>query len=633
MARGTLTYFSSQNIPAGHIVTVPFRNKKILALVLAAEDLRQAKGDVKGMNFNLKKIAADRGGSAFSREFLESAVEVSQYFALGRNSAIAFLLPNVFLEAYDKFAQVAGEQTELASTAANNLRSEKLLFQYPLPDRISIYKTSVREAFARGQSIFLVLPTEADIAKFSTLLGKGIEQFTFTFHSNFSAKKNIKNLEKLAAALHPVLILGTPPFLAIPYKNIGTIILEHESSSAHRTIVRPVLDLRVFVEIYAVKIGAKFILADDLLRFETIERATRDHLHTLHPLSFRIDFPGIIEINERRKKEASGGFKIFTEECLREIKSVLEAGKNVFVFSLRKGLATLTVCRDCGDTLACENCTAPLVLYLAAQSKKRMFVCNRCERNWGADKKCARCDSWNLMPLGIGTDIVYEEIKKALPKTKVFKLDKESAKSASGAKKIIGEFQSEKGAVLIGTEMAFFYLKDKVPLTVVASFDSLWSIPNYKMSEKVLQVTLKLAELTEDKIIIQTKNAESPSIRAIKSGNLLQFVREELDDRQKLGYPPFARFIKISHLGNKEETHKARKFLEEFLTSYSPEIFSGFVARLKGKYVTNALIRVEPKNWSLPALSPNSEIDQNLYQKLTSLPPQFEVAVDPEDLL
>ena len=110
-------------------------------------------------------------------------------------------------------------------------------------------------------------------------------------------------------------------------------------------------------------------------------------------------------------------------------------------------------------------------------------------------------------------------------------------------------------------------------------------------------------------------------------------MRDEIEDRKKLGYPPFKRFIKITHFGNKEEAQKARRGLEEVFKDYNPEIFSGFISRLKGKYATNALIKLEPRKWSLSEISAGSSINETLYAKLTSLPPAFEVSVDPEDLL
>jgi hypothetical protein len=86
-------------------------------------------------------------------------------------------------------------------------------------------------------------------------------------------------------------------------------------------------------------------------------------------------------------------------------------------------------------------------------------------------------------------------------------------------------------------------------------------------------------------------------------------------------------------MGDKEQTLKAKNQLAEIFEDYSPVIFSGFVARLKGKYVTNALIKINPKKWSLPEISPSSEIDKVLLTKLLALPYIFQIIVDPEDLL
>ena len=211
-----------------------------------------------------------------------------------------------------------------------------------------------------------------------------------------------------------------------------------------------------------------------------------------------------------------------------------------------------------------------MVLHLSHEGKKRIFVCNRCQSDTDGDTVCPICQSWNLIPLGIGTDTVSEYVKTIFPKTKILILDKEKAKTTKGAEKIIKEFEESEGSILIGTEMAFFYLKNKVPLSVIASFDSLWSIPNFRMSEKVIQLIISIISNTENKLIIQTKNATDPIILAIKNGNLLSFICEELEDRKKLGYPPFKRFIKITHLGNKTETLSARAYLAEIFKEYSP---------------------------------------------------------------
>ncbi|MFA5095215.1 MAG: hypothetical protein WC447_00940 [Candidatus Paceibacterota bacterium] len=643
-----LTYFTAKDIKNGSIVSIPIRSKKILGLVISCQEVLNVKSGIKDMPFKLKKIIEIKKNSIFRNEFLESAFELSSYFVAKKNSGAISFIPAIFREKYDEIEKFSNSEIRpnMLDITSPKVKTEKLLFQSPLEDRISYYKTLIRGQFALKKSVFIVLPTEYDIEIFSQALSKGIEGFTFSLHGGLKPKKIIANYEQIINSPHGVLILGTAQFLSIPRMDLGVIIVEHESSNVYKMFPWPHFDLRIFAELYASKIKTKFILGDTLLRYETIARKEMEGLGEIYPLSFRTNFNGIVIdiVNPNIKKEENSpkkSFKILNNKSVEEIRHSLKNKKNIFLFSLRKGLATYTVCRDCNETLSCEKCMAPVVLYLSRDGKKRMFVCNRCNTEKSPETVCANCGSWNLIPLGIGTDTVVEEVKKEFPKTKIFKLDKESSKTAKGAEKIISEFKKpaspsqggNSGSILIGTEMVFFYLKEKVDLSIVVSFDSLWTIPNFKMGEKIIQLLVSIIGKTERKLIIQTKNERDPALLAVESKNLLPFVREELGDRKNFNYPPYKRFIKITYLGDKIGSVEAKKTLRELFKDYNPEIFGGFVAKNKNQYVTNALIKIDPKKWSLPGLSANSSINQNLFNLLSSLPFSYEVSVDPEDLL
>lgn len=646
-----LTYFSAKEVEIGSIVSVPVRNNQILALVISVDEANTLKSEVKNMDFNLKKITETKEISIFTKEFIKSTYDTSRYFATSQSNVISYLIPNILKEKYDHIAKLYLEKNtnnlkEEKNNKKNeidilNIQTEKVLYQAPLEDRIAHYKTLVRSAFANKKSIFIVLPNQHDITHFEEYLKKGIENFTVSLHSGHSAKKILEHVEKVITEEHPLLILGTAPFLSLNRQDINTVIIEHENSSMYKTIARPYFDLRVYVELWSTQNNIKLILADDLLRFETIARRELDNLNELGPLSFRINFEGEIKILEKNRKipnieleqDEKNKFKILSDESIAEVKKRLDKKQKIFIYTLRKGLATSTVCKNCANEVSCEECLAPLVLYTSKDGKKRMFVCNKCNTEKDALITCKYCASWDLVPLGIGTDTVYEEIKRIFPKNKIFKLDKEVAKNNKDAEKIIKNFEENENTILVGTEMALSYLKEKVDTSIIASFDSLWSIPNYKMSEKILQIVLNILNHTKKNLIIETKNINDGALSAIKNTNLLSYVREELEERKKLEYPPYKRFIKISFLGNKEETQKTRKFLSELFEKYKPNIFGGFISEKQGKYTTNMLIKLDIKDWSLPSLSSLGHINEDLYNKLYSLPIDFQIQIDPEDLL
>lgn len=632
--KGNLTYFTSKEINLGDIVTIPLRGRKTFGYVSKLEDASTLKSDIKELSFKLKRVI-DIKENIWRNEFMEATQKYSRYFCLKENISISHLIPVIFLEKYNDFARILKKYevlpNEQKSNNEKNLKPEKILFQNNLEDRVAFYKTLVRGQFALKKSVFLVLPRERNIEAFYKDLSKGIENFVFFIHNKLKPKEFLETYEKIISSPHGVLIIGTPPFLSIPRKDLSTIILEEEGGNSYKIFPEPRANLKVFVEIFAYTIGAKFILGDTLLSFETITRKNTESLGEVYPLSYRMQFEGDIDIRNKNKKE--GSFGILSEETKKDISEAIQNKKNVFVFSLRKGLATRTVCRDCGETLECDKCLAPLVLYISKNKKDRMFACNKCNTEKDSNTLCRNCGGWRLVPLGIGVDAVYEEMTEIFPETNIFRLDRESAKNAKEAEKIIQNFEKNPGSVLIGTEMAFFYLRQKCFLSVIASFDSLWSIPDFRMSEKILQILLAIMKNTERKIIIQTKNTNDPALLAFKSGNYSLFVKEEIEERRVLNYPPFMRFIKVSFQGDRNNALKARNFLTEYFKDYNPEIFGGFMKDEKSIFTANALLRIKPEKWSTPEILVNSKKDEHLEKLLRDLPEDFSIEIDPENLL
>ncbi len=616
-----LTYFTALPIAINDIVSVSIRKRNMLALVIDVAPVLDSKILLKNADFNIRKINEIKGQAFINKDFIKAARDLAQYSLLGTNFVLSYLLPESIKENYDAIAKVLPPKK---SEGIDNIKSEKVLFQTSFDDRISYYKTLIRESFALHKSIFIVLPRENDIDIFEQSLSKGIENFVVSLHANLSPKKAEERILKAVSSEHALLILATTQYLSIPRDDIRAIILEHESSNSYKTVIEPGLDLRTFVEIYATKTKTKLILSDTLLRFETIGRKDLVHLGEVRPLSFRINTETEISVIEKgAKKELDSKWHPISPESIEEIKQNLAKNKNTFVFTLRKGLATYTICKHCETPVFCPDCNAPLVLYMSKDKKKRMFVCNKCRLEKNPDTICSSCGSWNLIPLGIGTEMVYEELLKYVPKDKIFELNKELIKTKASAEKLVREFENTPGGILIGTEMALYYINNKVHSSVMVSFDSLWSIPNFKISEKILQLIIQTLEKTEKRLLIETKNTTDPAISGVINGNLSNYVREELEDRATLDYPPYKRFIKIA-IQDGQNKAALKKSLSEKLAEFEPV-----------SYGNNLLLRLPNETWSLPELYPGGIISKDLKNLLDPMTQteNLHLQVDPEDVL
>jgi len=634
-----LSYFSMADIPLGSIVSIPVRKRIIDAIVINMEEARNIKSDIKNADYQLKKIIKVKGDSPFNKSFFTACLRLKDYTVSNTGSIIKSLLPSIFIENIQKLKEPISIETQ--DETKENIKHEKLIFQATAGDRLAFYRTLIREAFAKKESVFLCVPTHYDIDHFNKELSRGIEQYVFTMHSDMTKKALIKTYNSIIDEVHPILIIGTGIFMSIPRHDIKTIILEHESSDIYKQITRPYIDIRSFAEVLSSIEKTKLILGDTLLRPETLHRHEQGEFGEISSPLYRLPQTERQIVVDMKEEVDEKGKKVFTTLSRATKKMIDEAilkDKSVFLFSVRKGLAPITVCNDCGHTLQCPTCSTPIVLYGTRQitatksTTPRIFMCNKCGRKEKTEVSCPHCSSWNLTPLGVGTDRVYDEIKSLYPKIKVIQIDKEATPTKKEAHSAIAEFNKNPGSILIGTEMVFSYLENQVNSSAVISLDGLFSIPSFNITQKILHIIEKLHYVTLSNLIIQTRIPENKILQYILSGNVLPLCREDLTERKDFGYPPFKRLIKITFEGTATDTEKARSFIEKTLGNYEPQIFSAFVSRIKGQYITNTVIKVDPRIWPLPT-DEKLLVEKNLFHTLSELPPSFSINVDPEDLL
>ena len=636
-----LTYFSPIRIPLGSIVSIPIRSKTVDAIVINIDSVRDFKSDIKKADFQLKKIIKIKGPSPFSPDFFNACEKMKDYTVSNTGTIIKSLLPATFLENLKDLKRNKNIEELPEEKESENVKQEKLIFQALTPDRLSWYRTLIREAFAKKQSVFICVPTRFDIEQLKIEFTKGISRYVFSFHGDLSKKTLINTYNAALNEPHPVLIIGTGKFLSIPRNDIKTIIIENENSDAYKQFNRPFLDIRTFAEILSSFNKIKLIFGDTLLRPDTLYRHDEGELGEVASPLFRLpqaERQIIVDMKEQQDEKGVKTFAVLSDTTKKMISYAIEHNESVILFTVRKGLAGVTVCHDCGYTLLCPTCSTPIVLYGSKQRNatkivnSRIFMCNKCGHKETTEVRCIECQSWNLTPLGIGTDRVYDETKKLYPNSKIIQIDRENTPTDKEAREAMIEFYKNPGNILIGTEMMFSYINTEIIHSAIISLDGLLSIPSFNITQKILHIMEKLHEITKRNLIIQTRIPENPILEHILSGNVLPLYREDLKERKQFGYPPYKRLIKITFSGSAIETEKARAFIDKLLGEYEPQIFSAFVGKVKGQYITNTIIKINPSFW--PILTDDKKmIDEQLLESLRHLSPAFLINVDPEDLL
>lgn len=617
ISKESLTYFAANDMPVGSIIRVPLRKKTVPAIVLSSQEAIDEKTAIKDSPYAIKKIKEVKSFELIQAKFIEASQETASYLAASSGAVINSLIPKIII--------LNAEKLKMESRKVANARAhEKFILQADDEERYANYRSLIREEFAKGFSIFFCLPTIQDIKKTFEILSRGIEQYAFILHGGLSKKEIMENWSKIVNEAHPVLIIATGSFLSVPRSDIGTIVIDKENSGSYKSQVRPYVDIRKFSEILSEKMKIKLIFGDLILRTETIWRYEQGEFIEFASLKFRSLSTAkqeIIDMKNLKDNERKASFKIISERLKNLIKETQENNENVFLFVARRGLSPTTLCGDCGTMVLCSLCNAPTILHRSP--KENFFLCHRCGERRSAVEKCSKCNSWNLTALGIGIEKVQEELQEKLPDIKIFRIDSDSAPSHKIACQIIKKFYDSPGSILLGTEMSLLYVNEKIANGAIVSIDSFFSLPDFRINEKVLGILLRIRSFVSKNFLIQTRDASQRVLEYATKGNIAEFYREEISNRKELGYPPFSTLIKITVSGDKKKVAEEMDKLEKYLLPYELIIFPAFTPYAKGKYSMHALIKIPRNNW----------IDDSLLNKLRSLPPYFNVNVDPESLL
>lgn len=633
-----LSYFTSKDVSVGALVSVPVRKKEIPAIVSAVSDAKESKTSLKGSDFSIRPIKSIISANFITPEFLEACKEIAEYYLSSPGSAIKDFVPQAILEGGSELGIL--KITNQNSNNANK-RHEILVIQSATEERVQYYKSIVREELAKNKSVFLCLPTVADMEKIFEELGRGIEKYVFALSGKMPNKKIKDEWKKAVEEKHSVLIIATKSFLSLPRRDFGAIIIDKESSSVFKNQKRPYIDARKAAEIISRKEQARLIFGDELVRTETFHRQETGEFPPSFARQSRLVGTAeqiIIDAKEYFEEKQNQRKFVSTPELLRTMDEAVAKNEKIIIFANRKGYNPTTICADCHRTLLCGKCDAPAVMR-KTDSKNVVQRCHKCLAELPAPDRCPYCKSWRLESYGIGTQMVAEEMRGFFPKAKIFELDSDSVPNEKTGKKIAEEFlalpagqagggglPAGKASILVGTEMIFSYINRPVDRVIAISVDGLFTLPEFKINEKVFHLLLQLKSLAQKSFLIQTRFPKLPLFANVLRGNISGFYKEELESRKIFQYPPFKLLIKITKEGkNESQLNKEIEALQKILTEWNPSSYPAFIPKIKNLHIKHILLKIDPDSW------PRGQ--EKLSQILSSLPPSYKVDIGPESLL
>ena len=169
-----------------------------------------------------------------------------------------------------------------------------------------------------------------------------------------------------------------------------------------------------------------------------------------------------------------------------------------------------------------------------------------------------------IKQLGVGTQRVEEEVRAAVPRAAVIRLDRDALRAKGAHVAAYERMRSGDAQVIVGTQMlAKGFDLPLVALVGVVNADTVLNLPDFTAAERTFQLLTQVLGRSGRGTagghgILQTYLPEHYAIRASAAHDYIAFAEAELAGRRRFGYPPFGRLVALGTQAKKPETVERR---------------------------------------------------------------------------
>ena len=341
-----LSYFGKDTVNAGDLVEITIKRRICKALVIDARDAKEERQSLRHASFGLKKIT-----KVITKEFLHPKL----WKALAYTSSYLLKPPGAII--YDLLSEKSFDTIIPAVVPVGAKGFELLLLEQSYENRITRYKTTIRESFSKRKSLVMFFPTITDLEHAHDRLSFGIEEYVVTLHSGLTDKQYRQAQDTIIHNTHALLILSTPSLVPWIRVDLGLVIIEREHSPYYYTHGDNGYDMRFVIEELAKASAIPCLLGSHMLTLRAHMLYKQRDAHEVIPLQFRNDTDVSIIPMVDNNKSASPYLSHRAVSLLHEI-SLSKKG-HYFFYAHRKGMYPTTICYDCGTLYVCLLYTSP----------------------------------------------------------------------------------------------------------------------------------------------------------------------------------------------------------------------------------------------------------------------------------
>lgn len=544
-----------------------------------------------------KKLLIEFGD--FSESALKTLVkkEILQEY---KHAIDRLIIPNEIVDTFTLNAEQ--NQAYELTTQYFTEKDVVLLHGITSSGKTHVYVKLIEEQLDKGKQVLFLLPEIALTSQIVQRIRKYFGDKAISFHSKFSQNERVEIWQKVNSGT-PLVIIGARSSIFLPFKELGLIIVDEEHETSYKQQdPAPRYHARDTAIFLAYTWQAKTLLGSATPSFESYHNAClgKYGLVELKNRFGSVLLPDMIigNISEDTRTKSMHGY--LTNILYQAIEHALNANEQIILFQNRRGYAPIMECNTCNWIPRCINCDINLTYHKYNDSMK----CHYCGHTTKPPSNCIACGSHHVTLKGFGTEKIEDEIKIQFPKARVLRLDLEASKSKNGHEQIIRSFEQHEADILIGTQMISKGLDfGNVSLVGVINADQLLYFPDFRAHERAYQLLTQVGgragrKAQQGKVIIQSNTPNHHVLQEVLAQRYQNLYANEILDREKFGYPPHTRLIKLIIKHRDYNTcEKAAFSLQKMLFKrlgtnvIGPE--SPYIGRARNLFIKEILVKID----------------------------------------
>lgn len=433
-----------------------------------------------------------------------------------------------------------------------------LLYGVTGSGKTEIYLQAIRHALDTGRTAMVLVPeislTPQTVERFKARFAQMQTQVA-VLHSHLSDGERHDEWYKIHSGGARI-VIGARSAVFAPLEKLGVIIVDEEHETSYKQEEVPRYHARDVAVLRAQRERCAVVLGSATPSLESWQNHRMGKYQVVR-LTQRVDdrkMP-VIRIVDMRKATRRGGEAIFTPQLLASMEKRLNEGHQTILFLNRRGFSTTMLCQVCGHVCECPDCSVSLTYHRDANQ----LACHICGHSERAPKVCPGCRDPGIRHSGVGTQKVEDTVRRIFPKARVARMDADAMTRKDSYRQTLGAFKEGAIDILVGTQMIAKGLHfPNVTLVGIVNADLGLHVPDFRAGERTFQLLTQVAGRAgrgemEGEVLVQTFTPFSPSIQFARHHDFEGFVEQEVEFRERFGFPPFARMAMITIRSQKRE--------------------------------------------------------------------------------